>query len=184
MTTNNEAPVWQVSEWFNTDRPLGLAALRGKVVMIEAFQMLCPGCVSDGLPLAKRVHDTFSRDDVVVVGIHTVFEHHDAQTPVSLRAFLHEYRVPFPVGVDTISDTDDLPLTMKAYQMRGTPTLVLIDRQGRRRFQHFGHVPDLRLGAEVMSLVQEKPGDVVGDDPAATPRADGDTPEGCPAPQK
>ena len=181
MTVSDEAPAWQVSQWFNTDQPLSLDALRGKVVMIEAFQMLCPGCVSDGLPLAKRVYDTFSRDDVAVIGMHTVFEHHEAQAPVSLSAFLHEYRIPFPVGIDAAGDTGGLPLTMAAYQMQGTPTLVLIDRQGRRRLQHFGHVPDLRLGAEIMALIAEKA--TVDDQRTGVPPADTCTADGCAAPQ-
>jgi hypothetical protein len=42
---------------------------------------------------------------------------------------------------------------MEAYQMQGTPTLLLIDRAGRLRRQIFGHVPDLLLGAEIMRLV-------------------------------
>jgi hypothetical protein len=39
--------------------------------------------------------------------------------------------------------------------MQGTPTLVLIDAEGRLRQQAFGHVPDLRLGAAIMALVAE-----------------------------
>lgn len=54
------APAWAVQQWFNTDRPLSIEALRGKVIVVEAFQMLCPGCVSHGLPQALRVHQTFS----------------------------------------------------------------------------------------------------------------------------
>lgn len=42
---------------------------------------------------------------------------------------------------------------MAGYGMKGTPTLVLIDRQGQRRAQIFGPVPDLRLGAEIMALI-------------------------------
>ncbi len=155
MTTT--APDWRISEWLNTSQPSSLLQLRGKVVLVEAFQMLCPGCVSDGLPQAQRVHDMFGHDDVAVVGLHSVFEHHAAQTLTALTAFLHEYRISFPVGVDMPGAADGIPQTMAAYQMRGTPTLVLIDRQGRRRFQHFGHVPDLRLGAEIMALVSEAP---------------------------
>lgn len=71
-----------VSQWFNTPDPISLTALRGKVIVIEAFQMLCPGCVSHGLPQAQRIHDLFPREDVVVLGLHTVFEHHAAMTPV------------------------------------------------------------------------------------------------------
>ncbi|WP_334150840.1 hypothetical protein [Hyphomicrobium sp.] len=86
------APPIAASRRFNTDEPLTLDALRGRVVVIEAFQRLCPGCVSHRLPQAGRVFETFSRDDVAVLGLHCVFEHHDAQTPTSLEAFLHEYR--------------------------------------------------------------------------------------------
>ena len=57
--TVRTAPPWQVAQWFNTDKPLSLEALRGKVIVLEAFQMLCPGCVSHGLPQAVRVRDTF-----------------------------------------------------------------------------------------------------------------------------
>ena len=48
-----------------------------------------------------------------------------------------------------------IPATMRAYGMEGTPTLVLIDRQGRRRLEHFGPLDDLTVGAEVMRLAQE-----------------------------
>lgn len=149
------APPWQVSRWFNTPEPLSLDALRGKVVVLEAFQMLCPGCVSHGLPQAARVVSTFAGDRVAVVGLHTVFEHHAAMTPVSLEAFLHEYRITFPVGVDTASDKDPIPRTMRAYGMRGTPSMVLIDAQGRLRYHHFGQVADMALGAQIAHLVAE-----------------------------
>ncbi len=150
------APAWQVSQWFNTARPPSLESLRGKVVVLEAFQMLCPGCVSHGLPQASRVHATFPAEQVAVVGLHTVFEHHAAMTPVALEAFLHEYRIGFPVGVDQPGpEGDRLPRTMRAYAMRGTPSLVLIDAQGNIRGHHFGQVEDLALGATIASLVHE-----------------------------
>ena len=73
------APELQTTDWLNTDNPITLEALRGKIVLIEAFQMLCPGCVSHALPQAMRVRQTFSPDEVAVIGLHTVFEHHAAQ---------------------------------------------------------------------------------------------------------
>jgi hypothetical protein len=45
---------------------------------------------------------------------------------------------------------------MAAYEMQGTPTVVLIDATGRRRAQHFGPVEDLQLGAEVGRLLAER----------------------------
>ena len=145
-------------EWLNTDQPLSLADFRGKVLAVEVFQMLCPGCVSHGLPQASRIASTFAPDKVAVIGLHSVFEHHDAMTPTALRAFLHEYRIRFPVAVDMAGENGPLPQTMAAYALEGTPTLLLIDREGRLRARHFGQVADLALGAEIMMLVQESAG--------------------------
>ena len=155
-TTSKPAPEWRISEWFNSETPLTLEALRGKVVVAFAFQMLCPGCVQESIPQAKRVHEIFDSNTVATIGLHTVFEHHDAMRPVSLKAFIHENRIQFPVGVDAHEGDDPLPATMRAYNMQGTPTLLLIDRTGRLRRQAFGHVADLALGAEIMALLVER----------------------------
>ena len=40
------APEWQTTTWLNTAEPLGLERLRGRVVLLHAFQMLCPGCTA------------------------------------------------------------------------------------------------------------------------------------------
>ena len=150
------APAWHTTAWLNSSEPLTLGALRGKVVFLHAFQMLCPGCVSHGIPQAQRVAEAFKDAPLVVVGMHTVFEHHEAMQLPSLRAFLHEYRVRFPVGVDAPGPQGDpMPQTMRAYRMQGTPTAVLIDAQGRLRHHVFGVHDDLRLGAEIARLLAE-----------------------------
>lgn len=135
---------------------MSLAALRGKVIALHTFQMLCPGCVKHGLPQAQRIHAAFEPADVAVVGLHTVFEHHDAMTPVSLRAFLHEYRIAFPVGVDAPGAAGGVPQTMHAYGLRGTPSLLLIDRAGRLRRHSFGPEEDMAVGAAIATLVAER----------------------------
>ncbi|HMO09408.1 MAG TPA: redoxin domain-containing protein [Paracoccaceae bacterium] len=142
------------AEWLNTDAPLSLADFAGRVLAVEVFQMLCPGCVSHGLPQAQRIAAAFDPAQVAVIGLHSVFEHHAAMTPVALRAFLHEYRIRFPVAVDAPGE-GTLPRTMEAWELQGTPTLVLIDRQGRVRARHFGQVSELALGAQIMALVLE-----------------------------
>ena len=152
-----DAPELVVREWLNTSQPLSLKALRGKVVLIKAFQMLCPGCVSHALPQAQRVAQIFSSDDVAVIGLHSVFEHHKAQgSRDALEAFLHEYRINFPVGIDMHRDGHPLPTTMSAYGMQGTPTTLLINRQGALIMHQFGLVDDLVLGAKIGDLLQGK----------------------------
>ncbi len=147
-------PQMHVSEWLNVAAPLGPQDIGGRVVAVEAFQMLCPGCVSHGLPQATRIRETFRAQDVLVIGLHTVFEHHAAMTPVSLRAFLHEYRIRFPVAVDQPGE-GPLPRTMAAWGLEGTPTLVLFDRQGQMRGRYMGAEPDMAVGALIMSLIGE-----------------------------
>ena len=73
------APEWQIAEWVN-----GEPDLTNKVVVALAFQMLCPGCATQALPQMQRVRAAFGEADVAVVGLHTVFEHHEAMTPTLL----------------------------------------------------------------------------------------------------
>ena len=152
--TDETAPAWEVEQWLNPPGELTLASLRGRVVLLETFQMLCPGCVSHGLPQAQLVQREFPASELQVAGLHTVFEHHAAMTPVSLKAFLHEYRITFPVGVDR-AGTGPIPRTMERYELQGTPSLLLFDRAGRLRAKNFGQVSDLRLGSALAELIAE-----------------------------
>ena len=152
------ASPWATSRWFNHEgEPLRPAALQGRVVVLHAFQMLCPACVQHGLPQAQRIQAAFAEEDVAVVGLHTVFEHHAAMTPVSLEAFLHENRIRFAVGVDAVAAdaTDPIPVTMRRYGLQGTPSLVLIDREGCVRRHAFGAEEDLAVGAAIAALLAE-----------------------------
>lgn len=167
MIDPRTAPDWHVAEWLNIDHPPVLADLRGRVVVALAFQLLCPGCVQHALPQLLRIRDSFAADDVAVFALHTVFEHHAAQGRRDvLEAFAHENRIRIPIGIDRTGG-DAMPETFRAYSMQGTPTLILIDRQGKLRLQHFGHADDLRLGAAIAGLVAE-PKVAVDAGPAAT----------------
>jgi hypothetical protein len=157
MDAKKLASEWQVQTWFNTLAPIALADLRGRVVVVHAFQMLCPGCVVHGLPQAQKISKLFIPEDVAVIGLHTVFEHHAAMTPLALEVFIHEFRYTFPIGVDQPAADGAIPKTMRAYEMRGTPTLILIDRQGYVRKHSFGRDDDMQVGADIAALVAEKP---------------------------
>lgn len=152
-------PDWQVSRWFNTEGPLRLVDLRGRVVLIHAFQMLCPGCVAHGLPLAARVHQLFGGEGVTVIGLHCVFEHHEAMGPQALQAFIHQYRLRFPIGVDAPSPDGPLPRTMAQWRLQGTPSTLLLDREGRLRLQHFGALDEPGLGISIGQLLAQSPAD-------------------------
>jgi hypothetical protein len=117
---------------------------------------LCPKSIGSGIPQAQRIYETFEPNDVAVIGLHATFEHHDAFTPAVLKAFIQEYRLKFPIALDEPNPASPIPHTMERYKMRGTPSLVLIDRQGLVRKHTFGAVDDLRIGAEIGALAQER----------------------------
>ena len=122
-------PPMRTSRWFNTLEPITLDALRGRVVVVHAFQMLCPGCVAHSLPQAVRLREAFSEDQLAVIGLHTVFEHHEVMGAEALKAFIHEYRLSFPIGVDEADPSQSLPRTMAAWNLQGTPSLVVTHRR-------------------------------------------------------
>ena len=156
-TREGLAPELQTSDWINTLEPITLASLLGKVVVLHSFQMLCPGCVQVGIPQAQKIYEEFDPEKVAVIGLHTVFEHHSVMGKEALEVFVHEYRLRFPIGIDRYGDDDKgLPLTMSAYQMQGTPTLILIDKVGKLRLHKFGHISDLTLGCSIGTLLSER----------------------------
>ncbi len=137
-SSENQAPEWVVSEWINSDG-LTLAGLRGKVVIIDFFQLWCPGCNKFSGPLMEKWNQQYSnRKDIQLVGIHTVFEGHSQQTPKRLRQYVKEKDIAYPVGVDDHVSDRRLPETMIRYHTRGTPEMAIIDKSGKVRFQHFG----------------------------------------------
>lgn len=151
------APPLQIEHWLNTAQPIALDDLRGRVVAVHAFQMLCPGCVAHGLPQAARLHELFPPEQLAVIGLHSVFEHHAVMRPkAALQAFIHEYRLTFPIGIDRPDPQGGaVPLTMQALGLRGTPSLILLDRRGRVRLHQFGRADDLQVGALIGQLIAE-----------------------------
>jgi hypothetical protein len=156
MTRYRAAPPLHVVRWFNVEESVGPGALRGKVVLLHAFQMLCPACVELATPQAQRVHESFPAHDVAVIGLHTVFENHDEQGAEALARYIRKTRLTFPIGVDAPDESGRIPLTMQALGLDGTPTAVLIDAAGRIRMKKLGHVPDLELGAAIGALIAER----------------------------
>jgi len=177
-----KAPELVASVWLNTPEPLVLDNLRGRVVVLYAFQMLCPGCASHGLPQATAIHELYLRDEVQVIGLHTVFEHHSVMTLDALKAFVHEYRLTFPITVDQPSESGPIPVTMQKLNLQGTPSLVLIDKAGTIRLTHFGRLSDMQVGNMIAQLLMEELGSQDSTDRAdgAEPQTDGQCgDEGC-----
>jgi AhpC/TSA family len=142
-----------VSQWFNTDNTITLEQLKGRVVIVGAFQMLCPGCVAHSIPQLKKLHELSRSLPLTVIGLHTVFEHHQAMQPHALEAFIHEYRLTFPVGVAAYEGNNPMPKTMEDWRMRGTPSTFVFSANSELYLDEFGHVDDLPLGIVIGQLL-------------------------------
>lgn len=119
------APDLKVSEWVQGG-PISLKDYQGKVVVIEVFQVNCPGCFIYGIPEAIDTFQKYKNNDVVVLGLATAFEDFDKNTLENLKLLLKEnkvigetlttltyqskllnegklsYSIPFPVGMDML----------------------------------------------------------------------------------
>ncbi len=154
MFNPERPPEITASRWLNSDTKHTLKDYKGKVIVIAIFQIACPGSVKFGLPQAERIRKAFSKDEVAVLGLHMTFEKFDEQTPDKVQAFLKDSGIELPVAYDK-PNGEDLPVTMAAYELQGTPAMLIFDRQGRLRRHYLGAVDDLRIGAEVMGLLIE-----------------------------
>lgn len=202
-----KAPSLTVSEWVQGN-PVNLDQLTGRVVLVEVFQVNCPGCFLYALPQAVGWHNRYADRGLAVLGVATAFEDFDkntlenltllAETGVvigetqkllSLQGQLREgrlpYRIPFPLAMDRLNrrqqavgddeivefirehapDVEQRPVeiqqqiyrqvrqylqsltyraaTFECFGLKGTPSHILIDKQGILVDCGFGVDPDL-----------------------------------------
>src|SRR5918993_2744239 len=121
-----QAHNFKISEWVQ-GIPTNIDKLRGYVVVLEVFQVNCPGCFLYGLPQAISLYEKFRNKDVRVIGIATAFEDYDKNNLENLKLLLSEgkvigetyktlrqhgklvnddklyYKIPFPVAMDKIT---------------------------------------------------------------------------------
>ena len=135
------APEWDIAEWINSD-PVRLEDLKGQVVVIDFFQLWCPGCKSFSIPLTlkweKEFAEEIANDQMKIISIHTVFEGHQHQSVERLRKFVKEVGFGHPVGHDRHDIDDRLPNTMILYGTRGTPEIAIIGKDQRIAYQKIG----------------------------------------------
>jgi thiol-disulfide isomerase/thioredoxin len=121
-----------ITTWLNTPggKPLTLAGLRGKVVLVDFWTYSCINCQRT-LPHVEAWYAKYARDGLVVVGVHTpefAFEH----VVSNVRSQAAALGVHYPVAIDNNYGTWD------AYDNEYWPADYLIDAQGNVRHVSFG----------------------------------------------
>lgn len=135
VKAGSPAPELKVSEWVQGG-PISLKDYQGKVIVVEVFQVNCPGCFIYGIPEAIDTYQKYKNNGVEVLGLATAFEDFDKNTLENLKLLLQEskvigetlttlsyqnkllnegklsYNIPFPVGMDMLLK-ESLPIEGK-----------------------------------------------------------------------
>jgi thiol-disulfide isomerase/thioredoxin/sugar lactone lactonase YvrE len=134
MSGNVHAPEIDLPglEWLNVERPLSLAALRGKLVILDFWTFCCINCMHV-LPTLRRVEDAFPTE-LAVIGVHSP-KFAAERDAANVRAAIARYGIRHPVVHDP-----EFRL-WRAYAVRAWPTLVFVAPDGTVLGQHAGE-PD------------------------------------------
>lgn len=131
-----QAPALNVQEWVHKG-PVSLRSLRGKVVLLEFFQIVCPPC-EVARPEIEALQEKYRDQGLRVVGIAAAFQDLENQTPELIRKWAKEHSAGYPLGIDQKlealpGELPELRGTFDAYEADATPYVIAIDRQGAIR---------------------------------------------------
>jgi thiol-disulfide isomerase/thioredoxin len=118
-----------IGNWFNSP-PLDIAALRGKVVLVNFWTYGCVNCVNT-LPHVTALHAKYRDRGFVVVGIHTP-EFPFEKSAGNVQAAIKRHGITYPVAQDNDSRT------WNAYSNRYWPAQYIVDQRGQIVYQHDG----------------------------------------------
>lgn len=140
--------------WLNTpgDKPLRLAGLHGKVVLIDFWTYSCINCQRT-LPHTEAWYREYARDGFVVIGVHTpefAFEH----VPSNVAAQAKALGVRYPIAID------DNYATWNAYNNQYWPAEYLVDPNGQVRHITFGEGDYGTTEELIRQLISEQNPDV------------------------
>src|ERR1051325_6278110 len=109
-------------EWLNTDRPISMRELRGKVVVLDFWTYCCINCMHI-IPDLKRLEHKYA-NELVVIGVHSAKFTAEKGTE-NIRQAILRYEIEHPVVND-----HDMQIWQE-YTVRSWPTVFLIDPAGK-----------------------------------------------------
>lgn len=116
-------------DWLNTERPLSLADLRGKVVLLDFWTYGCINCMHV-IPDLKQLEEKYA-EELVVIGVHSAKFENEGETD-NIRRIILRYELHHPVI------NDNQFQVWSEYGAQAWPTFVLIDPDGKVLGYHSG----------------------------------------------
>ena len=117
------------TQWFNS-APLTMAALKGKVVLVDFWTYSCINCLRS-IPYVRAWADKYRDQGLVVIGVHApefAFE----KSPANVEKAIADLKIDYPVALD-----NDYKI-WRAFHNEYWPAHYFIDADGRIRHHHFG----------------------------------------------
>ncbi|GAB4169765.1 MAG: redoxin domain-containing protein [Thalassobaculales bacterium] len=132
--------------WLNTPHPLSLAALRGRMVILDFWTYCCINCMHV-LPTLARLEAAYP-DTLAVIGVHSP-KFPAERDPANLRQAIARYGIAHPVAHDPGF------LIWRSYAIRAWPTLVVVAPDGQVLGQHSGEPDPERLVEVIGRLIED-----------------------------
>lgn len=146
QTTNNQAPeLVGISDWINS-KPLTLAQLRGKVVLLDFWTYTCINCIRT-LPHVTQWYKSYKDKGLEIIGIHTpefAFEKNKTHVEDAIKRF----NITYPVALDNDYKT------WQAYDNHYWPAHYLIDQNGMIVKTHFGEGNYVEMENAICALLK------------------------------
>lgn len=136
-----------ITHWLNTNRPLTLKSLRGKVVLVDFWTYTCINCLRT-LPYITSWYDKYKDKGFVVIGVHTPEFEFEKKTENVAHA-IAQYHIRYPVA------QDNNYATWNAYSNQYWPAEYLIDVHGNLRRTHFGEGEYDQSEKAIQQLLEE-----------------------------
>ena len=136
-----------IDKWLNTNKPLTIAALKGKVILVDFWTYTCINCIRT-LPHIATWYDKYKNDGFVVVGVHTPefqFEHDTGNVLNAIKT----YGIHYPVA------QDNEYATWNNYNNQYWPAEYLIDANGNIRRTDFGEGGYDQMELAIQTLLKE-----------------------------
>jgi len=134
------APEFDKIQHWSSGTPLKMSDLKGKVVLLDFWNVHCPPCVAM-FPKLMAVHDKYHEKGLRIVGVHADIGVSTAQAQDDIAGFKDKFwqgrNIPFPIAFDGGGDTKrpnttetSWGATCALYAITSYPTSILIDRDG------------------------------------------------------
>ena len=134
---------------FINSKPITLADLRGKVVLVDFWTYSCINCIRT-IPYLNAWYEKYADKGLVIVGVHTP-EFEFEKDYNNVQAAVEKFDIRYPVAQDNEKGT------WNAYDNRYWPRKYLIDADGYIRYDHIGEGGYAETEKVIQSLLAERP---------------------------